>query len=475
MSGKDTVLIVGAGISGLYASIELKTRFPNKAIIVLEKSDRVGGRVLTERWGNFVLEHGPMRFEPQLQPKFANLIETLDIKTTDFSPYTSPDENPDFNKLEVDEIYAISKSKYAPAFALVKYALNIILNDCWDVDVKYIENRELKKYMLKTNAVFNGRYLYEQGIWDVFACVLSKEAIDYLQTKGTFYHMLAINPNAADMICFMLDIIDTANDKLITIKNGSDEIITKLKDKAESLGVNIVLNRKVVKFADDGSLVSVYCHDDERFMAERVMFTLPRNAYMHIKGFSNDVITLMKESVMLLRLFKLFVVFTNPPYNATNIPKVNHNANRIPCRELHYYYDPVTNLGMLQIYGDYPSINFWNAFLRNRATRTSDEVDDEYPHNQLLTNHIQRCLEVLFPTSRNCTIRYFSVINWSNEPFSTGVHFWRPGYRSNVVMQKLGQLGRVHICGETFSTYQGFIEGALISVDNVLQNIEKEI
>ena len=52
-----------------------------------------------------------------------------------------------------------------------------------------------------------------------------------MQNKGTFYHLLAINPNAADMICFMLDIIDTANDKLITIKNGSYEIINRLKEE----------------------------------------------------------------------------------------------------------------------------------------------------------------------------------------------------------------------------------------------------
>ena len=64
------------------------------------------------------------------------------------------------------------------------------------------------------------------------------------------------------------------------------------------------------------------------------------------------------------------------------------------------------------------------------------------------------------------------MINWSNKPLNTGVHLWRPGYKSNDIMHELHKIGNVHVCGETFSTYQGFIEGALISVDKVLTTFE---
>lgn len=466
------VIIVGAGISGLYAAFQLKSRFPLLNILIMEQTDETGGRIKTGTWKNFILEYGPMRFEPDLQPKFWKLITDLNIHTIDFSPYTSPYDNPDYNKLELNEITAIIQSNYAPAFALIKFALKIILKGIWDVDVKYITDREKKKLFLKEEGKFNGSFLYEQGIWDVFSCVLSKEAIDYLQVKGTFYHMLSVNPNAADMICFLLDIIDTANDTLITVHNGSNEIISKLESRVKSLGTSFLFNTKVVEFQDKGSSVIVKSNYEEYFYCNRLIFTLPYKAYSDIIGFSPHITNIMTESVILLELFKLFVIFTDPPYNSNSIPKVNSGANKIPCRELHYYYDDTTNLGMIQIYGDYPSINFWNTFSKNQASLCSENINKEnMSQHVLLRGHIQRSLKSLFPNT-NSEIEYYSMINWSNKPLNTGVHLWRPGYKSNDIMHELHKIGNVHVCGETFSTYQGFIEGALISVDKVLTTFE---
>lgn len=463
----NNITIVGAGISGLYAAMRLKQKYPDKQVKIFEKSDRLGGRIQTQKWGNFVIEYGPMRFEPDLQPKFADLINELQIETIDFSPYTSPQEEPDFNKLELEEIIAIKTSNYSsPAFALVKHALKQILRDIWNVDRKIIEDRHSRKSVLKSQAKFNDEYLYEQGIWDIFSLVLSKEAIDFLQNKGTFYHMLSINPNAADMICFMLDIIDTANEKLVTIKNGSYEIIQKLQQKMEELNVPIILNTSVVRFVNHPHHVTITTEYGDTFQTDRLLFTLNQRAYQNIDGFTPDIRILLKNSVMLLELFKLFVVFTNPPYDGSRIPKANTSACKIQCRELHYYFDDTTNQGMIQIYGDYPSINFWNSFMRNSAFISSQDHESEYP---LLEKHIRKVLHTLFPNS-DCEVLHYSMINWTNEPYNTGVHFWRPGYKSNEVIEKLYQIGNVHVCGEAFSSYQGFIEGALLSVDKVIHS-----
>lgn len=480
-------IIVGAGISGLYAAKSLKTKYPDSHITILEQRDTCGGRILSEKCGNFILEHGPMRFEPELQPKFKKLIHELQIETIEFSPYTSTYLLPPLDKFESHEVDAIIKSKLSPAFALVKYALNEILKDLWDLDVKYIEDRETKKTFLKENAKFNGHYLHNQGIWDVFSCVLSKEAIDFIQSKGSFYHMLSMNPNSADMICFMIDILDTVNDKLITIKNGSYEIISSLEKQVKAIGVDILFNCEVIEFVErNGScsdesktIITLKTKCNQLFIANRAIFTLQQRAYEKIQGFSNDIKTIMRNSVMLLELFKLFVIFTNPPFNEWTVPIANHNANKIPCRELHYSYDKLNKLGMIQIYGDIPSINFWNTCLRGlQSLSSSDNLslnDNHHSHEttnqkELLMYHIDKCLNKLFP-SNNCEIKHFSIVNWSNEPWCTGVHFWKPGYQSTKIMKKLHKIGNVHICGETFSTYQGFIEGALISVDQVIQSI----
>ena len=50
------VLIVGAGVSGLVAAVELKRR--GFSVEVLEASDEVGGRVRTDRVSGFLLDRG---------------------------------------------------------------------------------------------------------------------------------------------------------------------------------------------------------------------------------------------------------------------------------------------------------------------------------------------------------------------------------------------------------------------------------
>jgi oxygen-dependent protoporphyrinogen oxidase len=51
------VVIVGAGISGLAAAYELRKR--KVSVLVLERSDRPGGVIRTERVGEFVVDEGP--------------------------------------------------------------------------------------------------------------------------------------------------------------------------------------------------------------------------------------------------------------------------------------------------------------------------------------------------------------------------------------------------------------------------------
>ena len=477
----ERIIIVGAGISGLYAAKTLKSKYPDCVVTIIEQKDSCGGRIMTEKWGGFNLEYGPMRFEPELQPKFNKLIQELKIETKEFSPYTSTSILPPVEKFGYDEVNAIMSSSLVPAFALIKYALKEVLKDSWDLNVKYVEDREKRKTFLKEYTKFNGHYLHNQGIWDVISSILSKEAVEYIQSKGTFYHMLSMNPNAADMICFMIDILDTVDDKLITIKNGSYEIITRLEEQVRSMNVNIVFNCEITDFFDNNGLftdkkevVTLNSKDNQRFIANKVIFTLPQKAYEKINGFSNDIKTIMRNSVMLLELFKLFVIFTNPPYNDNTIPKANHNANLIPCRELHYSYDNSQNLGMIQIYGDFPSINFWNTCLKGMSNLSSSyDVslnDSTISQREILMYHINTCLNKLFPNNA-CEVKHYSIVNWSNEPLNTGVHFWRPGYQSTKIMKQLHKLGNIHVCGETFSTYQGFIEGALISVDHVLDSI----
>ncbi len=95
---------------------------------------------------------------------------------------------------------------------------------------------------------------------------------------------------------------------------------------------------------------------------------------------------------------------------------------------------------------------------------------------KLLAVDIFEALEdELFSSLGTCAIR-----DWSKDSYiGAGCHAWRPGARSWEVRARLKAFGlhgreaikNVHVCGEAYSDYQGFIEGALRSAGDAVQAI----
>jgi hypothetical protein len=76
----------------------------------------------------------------------------------------------------------------------------------------------------------------------------------------------------------------------------------------------------------------------------------------------------------------------------------------------------------------------------------------------------------------------YGIRDWSKDPYGAACHAWRPGRKSWEVIERLkafsiGKRGlpNVHICGEAYSDYQGFIEGALRSAAIVLNVLGAKI
>ncbi|MCD6430514.1 MAG: FAD-dependent oxidoreductase [Deltaproteobacteria bacterium] len=71
-------LIVGGGLSGIYAAYLLAQR--DESFVVLEARERLGGRILSPEHQNFFSDLGPSWYWPEIHPKMAGLIQEQGLK-----------------------------------------------------------------------------------------------------------------------------------------------------------------------------------------------------------------------------------------------------------------------------------------------------------------------------------------------------------------------------------------------------------
>jgi len=77
MTSKASIVIIGAGISGLTAAYELQNA--GHDVIVLEECDRVGGRMTTVDWGGFKVDVGA-KFVTTSDKSLLDMVQTLGLE-----------------------------------------------------------------------------------------------------------------------------------------------------------------------------------------------------------------------------------------------------------------------------------------------------------------------------------------------------------------------------------------------------------
>jgi len=74
---KVDTLIIGGGLSGIYAAWLLQQR--KRSFIVLEARDRIGGRILSPEYLGFCSDLGPSWYWPEIHPRMAHLVQFLGL------------------------------------------------------------------------------------------------------------------------------------------------------------------------------------------------------------------------------------------------------------------------------------------------------------------------------------------------------------------------------------------------------------
>lgn len=567
-----TVIVVGGGIAGLYCARELAAR--GLTVDVLELTDRFGGRIETGRLepgqdgpGStpFAAEFGPMRFELELQPLFAQLLDDYDFNPEPFPPPGGADAPLRFD-LGDDEMVG---DQELPAVQLFKLGVCRLFGldaaaapgdnpEDPPQTVLTPESAETLQNLRDDNGGFDAlrrtatvpgtdRLLRDEGLWNALTYTLSPNAVRKITQHGSFFHFLPENLSALEWGIFWLRAFQM-QEGLTTLSEGVDTLTARLvNDVGTHDSVTLHTRREVLalRAAPDGRVEVDIAEPDgsstTTMAADHVILAIPKAPLVALADALPSEIRKALDSVNAFPMVKVFCVTKTPDVwrHAATQQLPQQGAWLVPTREVHYLPlgEPREHT-MVMFYTDRPSTTFWQRYVVAPESHDRAEVNRnpdlaEQLAMALTTLHIDTAkqelarrramadvptggetspsevadvllglletlldgdADVLFtergrpelaaighalaalrrPDERLAWQREnlgdYAIRDWARMPYGAASHAWVPGSDALAVMDSIRAFsltgnGRenVHIVGEAYSDYQGFIEGALRS------------
>lgn len=233
---------------------------------------------------------------------------------------------------------------------------------------------------------------------------------------------------------------------------------------------------------------------------DHVLVALPRSPLEKVLLQSTDALSLpvpiieeLLDSAYGFPLVKVFFMVRRRWWEENSKP--NESAGRVPTREIHRFESKVreSRRGVVMLYTDRPASAFWGNFVPSgrhvdvlewRRDKDGNAPRDESQQWSRLRKKIVRYFrQFAGDTFREEDILWMGIRDWSRDPYAGGNHAWRPKRRYWHVMKELAGLklkagktgesetARIHVCGEAYSDYHGFMEGSLRSAVYVLSKI----
>ncbi|MDJ0568498.1 MAG: FAD-dependent oxidoreductase [Pleurocapsa sp. MO_192.B19] len=441
-SHQPSVLVLGAGLSGLYSALLLEQQ--GFKVTVLEARDRLGGRVYTLDNLAGKPESGGQNFSGQYL-RLLKIVESLNLPT------------------EQREIP--SKQQ------LLSVERELVLSDNWGMSaVNRLSEKEkniipigLMSYYLSLN-----NPLTENADW-----ILPKyHHLDipleqYLQTQGASEEALRL----MNIYPLSMNDIDSAS-ALWGLKNA--QRAKKRKDDdlnpmrivggnsrlpealARSLSASIHTQKVVEEIRSTDDDVTVFCADGSDYQADLAICTLPFSVLRQVV-IEPPLEAEQKEAVEQL------------PY--TKVTQIYLSVNRPFWQEDNYPIQMWTDSFLELIF---PIDNGQDK--ENTKTlaiwangKNAEYLDGLSPKE--LEAGVKQKLKQIRPSTAG-SVEISRVVSWGSDPFSQGAyHYFAPG-QVQALQQKMSQpWKRIHFAGEHTSVSASGMESALESAERVVREI----
>lgn len=516
------VAIIGGGVSGLYSAWRLKGDGAPRDVKVFEFGNRVGGRLETivfEEADERPAEVGGMRFIPSWQLHISRLIEQLGLK----------DDVIDFPMGDAHNLFFLRGESFRSQsfiYGTTPYRLRgseqgysaddlfvVILNELLASVGKQIKKvtdpsgkvvgyegpsrEEWDAIKKDPGFTYGGQPLVEQGFWNVLDQMLSPEAYKLLTDAGGYYTLTA-NWNAAEAASFIgLDFIGA---QYKTLRRGYDSQVEALAHQFTQAGGEIWGNSELVSFDRDvqsGKLKLLFRNRDPKaacktfeVLANKVILAMPRHGLERLElhgtrfdldAAENGAQRALLASVMDMPAFKLFMVYKEAWWNRLSLTS-GRSICDLPIRQT-YYFGTDTSDGhslLMTSYNDSEAVSFWKGLRERNATpryisrntvARENPKPDTYGAPRAMVQRATAQLRAVHGVDVPEPIAS-CYKDWSEEPFGAGWFLWKAGEKTWEVMPRTRQPWPgedVFVCGDCYSTLQGWVEGALNTAELMLE------
>ncbi len=505
--GRDATLdvaVVGGGVSGVYAAWRLVTAEPASSAVLrrhlavsgggrlrvglFEASDRLGGRRCSlhpEGAGGPSAEMGAMRF-PSTHRIVARLVDHLGLATKSF-PVAGGG----------NVFYLRGRRFRARDWSVpgtVPYALRPA-EDGRSLDDLLLESiervvpraRELDPRgwrSVKDARSPGGVCLYDRGFRTALLERTSSEAVALIRDAGG-YDSFYGSWNAAEMSSWIMDDF-AGTPTYFTLVDGYDALPRRMAQHFTRAGGAVVHGATLRRIrrddaGGDGALaldfVDARGEPAATVRARQVILALPRRAIERLAPDSlpNTSAVFQRDlaSVTPQAAGKVYLSYKEAWWRELGIV-AGRSTTDLPIRQCYYFGGdaaaaPQRGALLMASYHDGDHAAFWSTLHPALPPNTPFTTSP----SSLLIDEVQRQLRELHgPEARIPEPTWAAYANWTVDTFGGSWHFWNPRTRPSEVIARMQQPvadAAIHVCGEAWSTDQGWVRGALRTAEGVLQ------
>lgn len=468
------ILIVGAGVSGLYAAWRLLRQNKNQKITILERLNRTGGRLdsdlvkIPDPYDNENVivkeEEGGMRFE-QSMASLMSLFNALHLcDDAVYFPMTTNRYAFRGHSFTVEESLAGDNTIWGELYDLEPAEENqspgAILNTIYTRILKAngVENPPAAPtpefwQRFRLDFKWDGIPLYQWQLRGLLSAMgYSEECITMLTNTSGFRALFQALPNAGEAWQVLEDF--PANPQYFTLKRGFSMLIRHLEAAVLKMGGEIFLGTNVesikgqagkyevtLNIAKPGDAAHAFDPKDAlgSIHASKIILAIPSqpmtwlfaasptlNKNPQSRQFWEDI-----NAVQNMRLMKINLYFEAPWWydGTTGQPPVaaGPSFTDLPVNSVYPFYSVQTQPGepdpgkpaALTIYCDYTNTNYWEG-LQNVGPMFDSPLQREHEKNP----------ETLFPASQAVVqeaIRQFKILfktHYVPQPILTSYRLW---------------------------------------------------